>query len=526
MSVIAALVLTGVLFASPAGAQCLLANPSFEVPGNGTPFGGWSTFGPVAASTTSLHGARSARVRGPNNGVWDVAGVWQGLDTAPGDRWRASVRAWNSSTRPLAGGSQAILNVEWRSASGALIGYESHAVATAGSPRDEWLTLAIESAAAPTGAVQARLLLGVLQGPSDPQPEVTFDEATFVLAGPPSLEELQWGDFPTGRTVSFSGRTWRVKGPGFMGPGPNLFSDGGSAVNVDALGRLHLTLQNLGGQWYSSEVALEQPLGFGDYRFTTVGRLDQLDPAVVFGLFLWEYGRCYDPAFLWWNPFNEVDIEFSRWGDPLAPIAQFVAQPFDWPGNLERFDVTFGPDERTTHAFRWFADRVEFRSWRGGPFDESPANLVHSWSYAGPHVPRPESPRVHVNLWRFSGAPAVAQEVVLESFAFVPEGAVLDVPGAGRGAGEVAIPPARPNPSLGSTHIRFILAREGRVEVALHDASGRRVRGLLAGVLGAGEHESVWDGLDDGGRRVAPGLYWVRVRAGGVVSSRRLVRLR
>jgi len=520
-----AIPLLSAIVAVGAGAQCLLANPSFEVAGAGTAFGGWSSFGPVAASTNAPHGHRAARVWGPDTGTWNVSGVWQGLDTAPGDRWQASVQVWNASSAPLQGGSQALLNVEWRSATGTLLSYESHAVATAASPRDEWIRISLVSAAAPTGATQARLLLGVLQGPTDPQPVVMFDAATFELAGPPTPEDLQWSDFPTARSVAFSGRNWRVKGPGWFGPGPNLFSDGTSAVNVDASGRLHLTLQQLGGQWYSSEVALEEPLGYGDYRFTTVGRLDHLDPAVVFGLFLWEYGRCYDPAFLWWNPFNEVDIEFSRWGDPQAPIAQFVAQPFDWTGNLDRFDVTFGTDERTTHAFRWLADRVEFRSWRGGPFDESPANLVHSWSYAGPHVPRPESPRVHLNLWRFADPPAAPQEVVLEAFTFVPEGAVLEVPGSPREAREVAVGPARPNPFAGSTRIRFSLVRADRVEVTLHDASGRRVRGLAAGTLESGAHELTWDGCDDVGRRLAPGVYWVRVRAGGLASSRRLVRL-
>ncbi len=171
---------------------------------------------------------------------------------------------------------------------------------------------------------------------------------------------------------------------------------------VDASDQLHLTVQNNFGNWYSSEIALVDPLGYGDYVFTTQGRLDLLDPNVVFGLFIWEYEPCYDPSYLWWNPDNEFDIEFSRWGNPASAIGQFVAQPYDWPGNLNRFDATFSSNEITSHAFRWLHDRVECRSWRGGPLDEATSAQIYSWTYTGPHIPRPEQPRVHLNLWQIA----------------------------------------------------------------------------------------------------------------------------
>lgn len=519
----AALLVTG-LAAVRAEAQCLLANPSFELTGTSTTFGGWNQFGPTYSSTAPSHGRRAARVLGPNSGSWDVAGFWQQLDTAPGQRWVASVRAWNASAKPLSGGSQAILNIEWRNSAGALISYESHTVASAASPVDQWLDFTVTSAGAPTGATKARLLLGVLQGPTDPQPEVLFDQATFDLLGPPSLDTIQWYDFGGGRTLEFSGRTWRVKGPGYYGPGPNLFSNLANHVWVDANGRLHLTLKSASGQWYSTEVAAEDPLGYGDYIFTTVGRLDLLDPKVVFGLFIWQYGRCYDTGFLWWNPYNEIDVEFSRWGNPANGIGQFVAQPYDYPGNIRRFDATFATDELTSHAFRWLSDRVEFRSWRGGPNDETPANMIHAWTYTGPHIPRPEQPRVHLNLWRFDTPPAVAQEVVLDAFTFVPTG-VLGVgdPAGGTLPGRLA--PALPNPFSRSTTLRFTLPRESGAELSVLDVSGRQVRRLMSGSLPAGPHEVAWDGLDDTGLRLPPGVYLVRLTAGARTETGRVVLL-
>ena len=495
-----------------ADAQCLLANPSFELSGSGATFGGWTQFGPTGSSTVRSHGQRAARVSGPNNGLWDVAGFWQPLATSPGDQWIATVRAWNTPAKPLAGGSTALLNIEWRNSSGVLINYESHTVATAASPTGQWIDFSVTSGAAPAGAVQVRLLLGVLQGPTDPQPEVLFDQATFEKTGPPTLDALQWNDFVGGRTVSFSGRTWRVKGPGYYGPGPNLFSNSVANVWVDANDRLHLTNKLVSGQWYSTEVATEDALGYGDYIFTTVGRLDLIDPKVVFGLFIWQYGRCFDTAFLWWNPFNEIDVEFSRWGNAASGIGQFVAQPFDYPGNIQRFDATFAVDEITSHAFRWLSDRVEYRSWRGGPQDESAGNMIHAWSYTGPHIPRPEQPRVHINLWRFFDPPASNQEVVLDAFTFVPEGSVLDAPGPPiMVLSDLRLAPSQPNPFTRSTLIRFTLPRASQTTLAVHDISGRRVRSLSNGLRQAGSHELSWDGLDDSGRRASPGIYLVRL---------------
>jgi hypothetical protein len=525
---IAAILACGLGRAAAAPAQCLLANPSFELPGAGATFGGWNQFGPTGSSTEASHGQRAARVSGPNTGGWAVSGFWQPLDTAPGERWIASVRAWNRASKPLSGGSQAILNIEWRDGGDDLISYESHTIADAATPTEEWVDFSVESGAAPAGTVQARLLLGVLQGPTDPQPEVLYDEATLDAAGPPTLDDIQWNDFPGGRTIMFSGRPWRVKGPGYYGPGPNLFCNSTSCVWVDANDRLHLTLQPLSGQWYSTEVAAEQALGYGDYVFTTVGRLDQLDPQVVFGLFLWQYGPCYDTALLWWNPYNEIDVEFSRWGNPAGDIAQFVAQPFDYPGNIQRFDASFSNDELTSHAFRWLADRVEFRSWRGGPQDEAPGNMIHAWTYTGPHLPRPGQPRVHLNLWRFADPPGTPQEVVLHAFTFEPaDSSVVDVswpagpPGAGR-----LLAAAQPNPFARSTRIRYTLPRGAQTELAVYDITGRRIRTLVSGVQPAGPHEVTWDGFDDAGRRPQPGIYLYRLNSGTGSETGRAVLLR
>lgn len=510
-------------FAAEARAACLLANPSFEIAGSsGNLFGGWNQFGTVGSSTAAIHGAKAARVTGPNAGPWTVSGFWQPLDSSPGNTWKVTGFVRVPSAAPLAGQSKAIVNVEWRTSGGALISYESHDVATAATAWDTSVAFAITTAAAPAGTASARLVLGVLQGPGDPARDAIYDRVTFEKQTVPTIDAAQWNDFPSGRTLAFASRTWRVKGTGYYGPGPNSFSSAPSAVWVDANARLHLTIARSGGIWYSSEVALEEALGYGDYVFTTRGRLDTLDPTVVLGLFIWEYGPCYDPALLWWNPFNEVDVEFSRWGNPgAANNAQFVAQPYDWGGNLHGFAMTFTADEVTSHAFRWLPNRVEFRSWRGGPLDESPGTLVRSWTYTGPHIPRPDRPRVHLNLWQFGGPPATTQEVVLEDFRFAPWPlAMVDVPRGPDPDPVAAIALASANPSRGGAVLRCRLDGTAIARLTIHDVAGRVVRTLDPGPLPAGTHDVRWDGRDEAGARVAPGVYLARLVSGGAGGGR------
>ncbi len=85
---------------------------------------------------------------------------------------------------------------------------------------------------------------------------------------------------------------------------------------------------------------------------------------------------------------------------------------------------------------------------------------------------------------------------------------------------------AHPNPFRGRTSIRFQIPREQHVEIAVFDVSGRRVRSLVRGVLPASTYAESWDGLDDRGQRVAGGIYFVRMEAGELRTTRKTVLVR
>ncbi|GJM24431.1 MAG: hypothetical protein DHS20C16_08460 [Phycisphaerae bacterium] len=406
-----------------ANGQCQLANPSFELADNGAPvFAAWNQIGNLAGTGSPIvHGSRSAAVTGPNTGDFDVSAFWQRLDTTSGESWEVAGRVLHSSLDPLNGNAKGVVQVEWRNGGGNVISVESHDVLMPADLTDTWKVFSFTTLPAPGGTVAAHLHLAFSQSPAQETGTVFYDLIEFDRVGPPSRYDQQWSDFTGGRVVSFAGYNWRVKGPGVHGPGPNLFGDGPSHVWVDANDKLHMTIKNVGGNWFSSEVTLEDHLSYGDYIFTSVGQLDLLPANVVLGLFLWQYPTCYDPANPW-NLHNEIDVEISRWGIPADDVAQFVVQPFDAAGNISRFDINYAKGERISYALRWLPDRIEARAWRGGPSDESPSTLIASWINSGPHLPRPEQPRVHINLWQLNGPPSDGQnqEVELESFRFVP----------------------------------------------------------------------------------------------------------
>jgi len=81
-----------------------------------------------------------------------------------------------------------------------------------------------------------------------------------------------------------------------------------------------------------------------------------------------------------------------------------------------------------------------------------------------------------------------------------------------------------PNPFHAVTELRFDLPVRGPVDVVVYDVRGRRVRQLVAGsVLAAGTHTIAWDGRDDSGDGIPPGVYLCRIRAEGAEGKRKMM---
>jgi hypothetical protein len=84
---------------------------------------------------------------------------------------------------------------------------------------------------------------------------------------------------------------------------------------------------------------------------------------------------------------------------------------------------------------------------------------------------------------------------------------------------------AQPNPFRSSTTLAFDLPVPRAVRFVVYGIDGRAVRKLAEGSYDAGRHRAIWDGRDDRGRLVSPGIYFARLVAGEFTSTLRIVRL-
>lgn len=82
-----------------------------------------------------------------------------------------------------------------------------------------------------------------------------------------------------------------------------------------------------------------------------------------------------------------------------------------------------------------------------------------------------------------------------------------------------------PNPGFGGAEIGFSLSARADTELRIYDPSGRSVRVLADRPFEAGKQMVSWDGRDDKGVRVSPGVYFVELRLdrGGLTRKGKIV---
>jgi hypothetical protein len=97
---------------------------------------------------------------------------------------------------------------------------------------------------------------------------------------------------------------------------------------------------------------------------------------------------------------------------------------------------------------------------------------------------------------------------------------------AGTGPGTAVEPDflqVRPNPSSSLTEIKFAPRGSGEIEVAVYSVKGQRIRSLYKRASGSKPVSLVWDGNDQEGRLVAPGVYFIVASQGPLTSTRKVV---
>jgi hypothetical protein len=211
--------------------------------------------------------------------------------------------------------------------------------------------------------------------------------------------------------VDFSGFRWRVRWKASDRGGVNNPYNPNN-VFTDRAGALHLAIVKRDLHWTCSEVSLTRNLGYGTYSFT-VEDTARLEPAVVFGIFTWDYSTDEQNN-------REFDINISRWGDRYNNNAEFTLQPTFLPSNVWRFTAPAG---KLRHTIVWESGRLTMMTSRP---DAPPGASVVTRRVFTSEVPTPGFERVRMALyvyWNGKGGAAGLQhdaEVVVDRFEFLP----------------------------------------------------------------------------------------------------------
>ncbi|KPL02814.1 MAG: hypothetical protein AMJ90_04825 [candidate division Zixibacteria bacterium SM23_73_2] len=83
-----------------------------------------------------------------------------------------------------------------------------------------------------------------------------------------------------------------------------------------------------------------------------------------------------------------------------------------------------------------------------------------------------------------------------------------------------------PNPFNPETYIEFAVPNVSLVSLKIYNIKGQLVRTLLASEVEAGVHKVRWDGTDDGGEKVASGIYFYQFKTEGLSQTKKMMFLK
>ena len=225
---------------------------------------------------------------------------------------------------------------------------------------------------------------------------------------------------PNTKVIRFSGFDWAVKSSrDYFRPWENYFSDAAENVSVDSQGRLHLKITYRDGKWNSAEVALNRPLGLGEYRFILDTPVGDLGPNVVLGLSTrstWSD----DPNF----SHSEFEIDMFGWyphwydwyvNPTDSHNAQVVLHRYPWNSLRFTFPDTASP---SLQSFDWRSESITFSSYSSDT--PSADNLVRTWTVNSTIPNADEAVWLNLSLGDvFPPAEGREVEVIIRRFEFV-----------------------------------------------------------------------------------------------------------
>jgi hypothetical protein len=274
--------------------------------------------------------------------------------------------------------------------------------------------------------------------------------------------------------------------------GATLLRDGATGTPDDRTFRV--TTSAL-GVYYWEFVASQVAHGFPAYSYTASTLADSVPGSNPYTLFMVEAERPVTGEYWSSAPDSGYSVDNLPPGPP-APVAATYsggATHLHWGANVE-------------------SDFAMYRVYRGSSagFVPGPGNL---------EIAQPDTGFADIgaagSYYKLSAVDIHGNE---SAFALISPATTTGVDDGG--AIGFALEGARPNPTMGiDLNVAFALPTGARAVLELLDLNGRRVVSREVGEFGAGRHTV---NLADG-RKVAPGLYWVRLTQGANRRAARVV---
>ena len=149
------------------------------------------------------------------------------------------------------------------------------------------------------------------------------------------------------------------------------------------------------------------------------------------------------------------------------------------------------------------AFKMDFLTYDGDPSD--PPGPSNDWSFIGK------------DTWDgsvfFFGTPLTREQ--MRKLGMIYPAAGVEVPPPEL---RIVLRNPAPNPVRDAARLTYLLPADLPVRLAIFDVGGREVRELVRGWESAGEHRSLWKTSG-----VPAGVYFCRLRAGGISTTRRIV---
>jgi hypothetical protein len=225
---------------------------------------------------------------------------------------------------------------------------------------------------------------------------------------------------------------------------------------------------------------------------------------------------------------GEDSTEYDIPGDPFTsynkPIAVLVGPGCLSAGDQVALRMKFHPYARffgksTATAFN---DPTSDYDTGGSPLNVRFAELdAYLLSDPSNHLTHDEFP-VDEPVWLTPDDVAQGVDTVAQAALAWIQSQVTAVPDFAEAA-RIPILLNSPNPFGSHTTIHYSAFGPRRSSLSIYDVTGRLVRVVVNGDLREGDHTATWDGRDAAGLRVSGGTYFVKLTAGDVTRTRKVV---